>query len=303
MQLQTLISNRGPFKVTNKSDLSRLVNALLQTEVEEIEEEYINELDGSLKEQRKKIAMDLVNALNSFERMHPRNDPALRALNTAQWKAYIYAPPKGKGGYIRDKRGRFTFNYRVQIWNMQRPFPYRFDFANMEDPSWRGGRLLLNMPIESMTKKEKTWVLRRTGMLPDDGRLKKTKYGDFYAQKGQKDSYERQGQAKVGGRRDVVKRGNTTSRYVGNLAAVRLSQTTGTVRPKFAQRIVFWNNGYARKLDKSGNRTAGRPYKMGGYVFTLSRRKTGNGHEWYYNNIMNILDMEVDGWIDNIWQK
>lgn len=138
--------------------------------------------------------------LNDMERKHPRKDPMLRALNTAQWSTDISEVfSSGNGALV----------YEVACHNAQRPFPYHF----------------------------------------------------------------RQAGIRSGGANRV--------KSIGNLAAVRLNQSSGTVRPKKPGGwIIFWSDTYGK------------------YVYTKSRQKSGPGHLSYKRNVDKQITEGMERWFN-----
>lgn len=290
MQLQTHISNK---------DFPKFIKELLEKEVDDVLDEALDELRSATLRERRAAAQDIMNRLNEFERRNPRKDPALRGLRTDQWRAYIYEVKAPKGQKVRNAKGQFDSVYRVQIWNMQKPFYYRFDFGRFVDRT-KGGKMMLDIQSGSVNS------LKRDSLHTD---LYQMPYADrgsdyLYHRRGAVEPFSTGKSSKSGGKKVNAR---TKRAYVGNLAAVRLSQASGKVVPLTKQnhthRIVFWNNGKARRLDKSGKKSIkGTPYNVEGYVFVTSRNKTGPGHRWYYNQVTSIINAGINKWIDNIWQ-
>lgn len=274
---------------------------LLETEVEETGILALERFESKTKTERRVAASWIVKELNDFERRNPRKDPALKGLRTDQWRAYIYEVNPAKGAkFVKDGKGQFAIRYRIQIWNMQKPFYYRFDFGRFVDRT-KGGKMMLDIQSGSINSLKRDYLHTDLYKMPF-----KTKGTDpLYDKREKKEPFTTGKNAREKNSKKVGTR--TDKAYVGNLAAVRLSQASGRVVPlnkqNHTQRIVFWNNGKARRLDKSGKKSIkGTPYNVEGYVFVTSRNKTGPGHRWYYNQVTSIINAGINKWIDNIWQ-
>ena len=171
---------------------------------EKLEWEIRGTLKDHLREHFREIIGDaeiqISQNLNDMERRHPRNDPMLRRLNTAQWDTSISEVSlDGKNGLV----------YRVSCQNAQRPFPYHF----------------------------------------------------------------RQG--------GIQSRGANRVKTIGNLAAVRLNQSNGVVRPKKPGGwIIFWSDTYGK------------------YIYTKSRQKSGPGHLSYKRNVDKQITQGMERWFN-----
>ncbi len=171
-------------------------------------EELEWEIRGTLKDYlradfRKKIVYaenQISRNLNDMERMYPRKDPMLRALNTAQWSTVITEESVNNTQRLL---------YVIDCHNAQRPFPYHF--------------------------------------------------------------------RQMGNRN----RGASRVKTIGNLAAVRLNQSTGKVYPrKPGGWIVFWSSAYGK------------------YIYTRSRQKSGPGHLNYKLNVDKQIFQGIERWFN-----
>lgn len=68
---------------------------------------------------------------------------------------------------------------------------------------------------------------------------------------------------------------------IGNLAAVRLNQSNGVVRPKKPGGwIIFWSDTYGK------------------YIYTKSRQKSGPGHLSYKRNVDKQITQGMERWFN-----
>lgn len=322
MQLQTLISNNfahlGKSKYT-KHLVTRLSD-ILSSECEELTDDYIESQLSETKKERIKQARDIQKELNSGEK--PRQDPALKGLNTAQWKCYIRDNPTGaefKGGFFREKNGRFAKVYRISIWNMQKPFFYRYDFSEEAVPRYTIEGYKSNIPewARDLGKDNRKYVTPNVPKSEDIqirtminkkmvfGTLTNEPYHLEYKTGANKPTLVKNKTSKsINGRRKVgEKNGFGVFHSVGNLAAVRLSVSGGRVYPRNRKNgwLVFWNEGYS--YHKVNTRTVRKRTENYDYVFVRSRNKKGVGHDHYRAWVYSVFKEGTFAFIDELWHK
>ena len=148
------------FSIKNMNDaLKPFFNEIMM----EVNADLMEKITTSNNKDVMRMAYGLSSELNIMERMYPPKDPALEGLRTDQWVTTIKQDQIDFSQSIRKNEygGRAGVKIKVEVWNMQTPFVYRFDMRSMY--KYGGGKMLLSDPLWEMTKKNKMDLQKKVG--------------------------------------------------------------------------------------------------------------------------------------------
>lgn len=118
--------------MSKPADIPKIINEISEKESSDLLSTTLDNLAKTILKEGRAAVKDIADKLNEFERRNPRRDPALRGLNTAQWKATIH-----ETGRVGNSKGQYTLSYTIKVWNAQKPFYYELNFGKKNNARTR----------------------------------------------------------------------------------------------------------------------------------------------------------------------